>query len=117
MVGTIIPIVYGNRRPGRPPIELISHSIGGIIGGVSCGFIMTSVSILVFGQSPLPKWLPTSGVAALRKVSNPEAIRRTLPAHASDMAMSPSERWLYMVKSHRTGRRLLFLPNRVRYRK
>jgi hypothetical protein len=37
MAGTILPIVYGNRQLGRPPVALWLHTIGCIAGAAGAG--------------------------------------------------------------------------------
>src|SRR5688572_26670581 len=53
MAGTILPIVYGKRQPGRDPRALWWHTAGYVAGGGSLGAALGALGSLFLPQSSL----------------------------------------------------------------
>ena len=75
MVGTILPIVYGERRANRRVMAAWLHLAGAIVGGATAGALLGALGTLVPG--------PT---------------RATGPAAAALLAVAGTVHWLYAIR-------------------
>lgn len=52
MVGTILPIVYGERKRRQPPVTLLLHMLGYILGAAVVGAVLAALGMALLRQTP-----------------------------------------------------------------